>query len=159
MSSAIHIQCCSLYLLAHRTTLASAKEHFQSQRMSIFTNPSSLLSQILPPISNNISLLTVSSSMAARALRSCPIYAHAFPAMTSPPSGPKLSRYAFLPALTPFLVPCSTFCPSINFSYALFLFYFTSLSSVTSLSYISCPIRRVYYWTSLSIFAIHTILN
>ena len=25
----------------------------------------------------------------------------------------------------PFLVPYSTFCPSIDFSYALFLFYFT----------------------------------
>lgn len=144
MSSAIHIQYCSLYLLAHRMTLASAKEHFQSKRMSIFTNPSSLLSQILPPISNNMSLLTVSSSMAARALRSCPIYAHAFPAMTSPPSGPKLSRYAFLPAPTPFLVPCSTFCPSINFSMHYSRFISPSLSSVTSLSCNSCTIRRVH---------------
>jgi hypothetical protein len=76
---------------------------------------------ILPLISNNMSLLTVSLSMAARVLRSCPIYAHAFPAMTLLPSGPKLSRYA-----TPFLVPYTTFCPS-NFSYALFPFYFTFL--------------------------------
>ena len=77
---------------------------------------------ILPPISNNMFLLTVSSSMAARAPRSCPICAHAFLAMTLPPSGPKLSRYA-----TPFLAPYGTFCPSINFSYALFPFYFTFL--------------------------------
>lgn len=89
---------------------------------------------ILPPISNDMSFLTVSSSMAARALRSCPIYVHAFPAMTLPPSGPKLSRYT-----TPFLVPYSTFCPSINFSYALFPFHFTFLA----LSHHPCLIIHV----------------
>jgi hypothetical protein len=128
VSSAPHIQYHSLYPLAHRTTLA-CQEHFQSKRM--------LLTHILDPyqsllyhpkFSHQILLtcLTVSSSMAARALRSCPIYAHVFPAMTSPLSGPKLSRYAFSRP-RPFIIPYSTFYSSINFSYALFPFYFTFL--------------------------------